>query len=66
MLLSHNNLANYYSLVFSLAQHHKYSITEIEELVPFERDIYVAMLMDHLEKEKQRNEERAYKMKRKT
>ena len=66
MLLSHNNLANYYSLVFSLAQHHKYYITEIEELVPFERDIYVAMLMDHLEKEKQRNEERAAKMKRKT
>jgi hypothetical protein len=66
VLLSHNNLANYYSLVFSLAQHHKYSITEIEELVPFERDIYVAMLMDHLEKEKQRNEERAAKMKRKT
>ena len=66
MLLSHNNLANYYSLVFSLAQHHKYSITEIEELVPFESDIYVAMLMDHLEKEKQRNEERAAKMKRKT
>ena len=66
MLLSHNNLANYYSLVFSLAQHHKYSITEIEELVPFERDIYVAMLMDHPEKEKQRNEERAAKMKRKT
>ncbi len=66
MLLSHNNLANYYSLVFSLAQHHKYSITEVEELVPFERDIYVAMLMDHLEKEKQRNEERAAKMKRKT
>ena len=64
MLLSHNNLANYYSLVFSLAQHHKYSIAEVEELVPFERDIYVAMLMDHLEKEKLRNEERAAKMKR--
>jgi hypothetical protein len=64
ILLSHNNLANYYSLVFSLAQHHKYSITEIENLVPFERDIYVAMLMDHLVKEKARNEERAAKMKR--
>jgi hypothetical protein len=65
-LLSHNSLANYYSLVFSLAQHHKYSITEIENLMPFERDIYVAMLMDFLEKEKQRNEERAATMRRQT
>ena len=64
MLLSHNSLANYYSLVFSLAQHHKYSITEIENLMPFERDIYVAMLMDYLEKEKIKNEERAAQQKR--
>jgi len=33
--------------------------------MPFERDIYVAMLMDFLEKEKQRNEDRAASMKRK-
>jgi len=64
VLLSHNSLANYYSLVFSLAQHHKYSITEIENLMPFERDIYVAMLIDHLEKEKIKNEERAASNKR--
>jgi hypothetical protein len=64
VLLSHNSLANYYSLVFSLAQHHKYSITEIETLMPFERDIYVAMLIDYLEKEKIKNEERAAANKR--
>jgi len=34
--------------------------------MPFERDIYVAMLMDFLEKEKQRNEERAATMRRQT
>lgn len=48
MALSHNTLGNYYSSVFSLAQHHKYSITEIESLMPFERDIYVQMLVDYL------------------
>lgn len=48
MALSHSSLANYYSTVFALAQHHKYSITEIEGLIPFERDIYVQMLMDYL------------------
>ena len=43
--------------MFSLAQHHKYSIDEIERLMPFERDIYVEMLLAHLAKlEEQRNQ----------
>lgn len=33
-----------------MVQHHKYSITEVENLIPFERDIYVEMLMNHLKK----------------
>lgn len=37
-----------------MAQHHKYSIQEIEGLYPFERDIYVDMLKDYLEKEQER------------
>jgi len=41
-------------LNFSLAQHHKWSITEIENMVPYERDIYVDMLRDYLEKEQER------------
>jgi hypothetical protein len=39
-----------------MVQHHKYSIQELEEMYPFERDIYVDMLKDYLEKEKQRLE----------
>jgi hypothetical protein len=39
-----------------LAQHHKYSIAELENLIPFERDIYVDLLTDYLEKQKQRQE----------
>jgi hypothetical protein len=39
-----------------LAQHHKYSITEIESLIPFERDIYVDMLLQYLKEEKERRE----------
>jgi hypothetical protein len=35
-------------------QYHKYSLTEIEEMIPFEREIYVAMLMQYLEEEKQK------------
>jgi hypothetical protein len=39
-----------------LAQHHKYSIAELEDLIPFERDIFVDLLTDHLEKQKQKHE----------
>tara|TARA_B100001113_G_scaffold352833_1_gene355273 strand:+ start:471 stop:683 length:213 start_codon:yes stop_codon:yes gene_type:complete len=59
VLLSHNTLANYYSTVFALVQHHKYSISEIENLIPYERDIYVSMLQEYLQREKERQEQRA-------
>ncbi len=55
MALSHNTLKGYYKMVFSLAQHHKYSISEIENLIPFERDVYVNLLLQYLEEaEKQK------------
>jgi len=37
-------------------QYHKYSLTEIDDMVPFEREIYVAMLLEYLEEEKKRIE----------
>jgi hypothetical protein len=37
-------------------QYHKYSLGEIENMIPFEREIYVAMLIQYLEEEKQRLE----------
>lgn len=37
-------------------QYHKYSLTEIENMIPFERDIYVAMLVEFLKEETQRLE----------
>jgi hypothetical protein len=52
MALSHNTLANYYILNFSLMHHHKYNLAEIEGMIPWERELYINMLIDHLEKEK--------------
>jgi len=46
------DLENYYQLNFSLIQYHKYSLTEIENLIPWERDVYVTLLKNHLEEEK--------------
>ena len=41
-----------------MAQHHHYSIGEIENMVPFERDIYVDLLKNYLEQETERQQER--------
>ena len=46
------DLENYFKINFALLQFHKYSLTEIEKLIPWERDIYIAMLQQHLEDEK--------------
>ena len=43
------DLENYFKLNFALMQYHKYSLTEIENMIPWERDIYVSLLKDHLE-----------------
>lgn len=32
-----------------MAQHHKWSITELEDLYPYERAIYVELLKKHIE-----------------
>tara|TARA_R110000765_G_scaffold205795_1_gene310539 strand:+ start:157 stop:288 length:132 start_codon:yes stop_codon:yes gene_type:complete len=32
-------------------QHHNYSLSEIENMVPWERDIYVALLREYIEEE---------------
>jgi hypothetical protein len=51
------DIENYYQLNFALLQYHKYSLTEIENLIPWERDIYVMMLKNHLEEEKLKQEQ---------
>ena len=47
----HMDLESYYKLNFALVQYHKYSLTELENMMPWERDIYVSLLKNHLEEE---------------
>jgi len=50
----HDSLANMYQLNFALIQHHKYSLTELDNMIPFEREIYVTLLKNHLDEEEER------------
>ena len=37
-------------------QHHKYSLTELDNMLPWEREIYIRMLIDHLKEENEKME----------
>ena len=52
--MSHITLESYFKLNFALMQHHKYSLTEIENMMPWERDIYVALLNQYIEEENEK------------
>ena len=43
---------------FALMQYHKYNLVDIENMIPFEREIYISLLVKHLEEEKQKYENR--------
>jgi len=49
--MAHEDLVSYYKLNFALMQHHKYSLTELENMIPWEREIYVSLLQQYIEEE---------------
>ena len=56
--MAHTNLESYYKVHFALMQHHKYSITEIENMMPWERDVYVTLLKQYIEEENLKAQQR--------
>jgi hypothetical protein len=48
-MMGYIDLENYYKINFTLMQFHKYSLFEIENLIPFEREIYLSLLKQHIE-----------------
>ncbi len=53
-MVSHDSVENYYRTNFSLKTHHHYNIDELESMIVWEREAYVIMLIDYLEKENER------------
>jgi len=37
-----------------MAQHHNYSLTELDNMLPWERQIYVSLLKEHIKEENER------------
>ena len=40
---------------FSLIQHHKWSLTELDNMIPWERDIYINMLIQFIEEQEKKD-----------
>ena len=55
--MGHDSLLNYYKTNFALMQHHKYNLGDLEDMIPFERDIYIMLLSQHIEEENERTQQ---------
>lgn len=49
-MANYDTLANHYQTIFILMQDHKWSWGDIQNMVPFERDIYVILLKQWIDK----------------
>ena len=48
---------------FAMMQHHRYSSSELESMIPWEREVYVELLLKHIKDENKRIKEEQNKMK---
>ena len=55
--MAHESLESYYKVNFALMQHHKYSLTELENMIPWEREIYLSLLSQFIEEENLRQQQ---------
>jgi hypothetical protein len=53
-MMSHEDLESFYRINFALMQYHKYSLTEIENMIPWEREIYLTLLEQHIKEEEEK------------
>ena len=49
-MMYHDSLENYMENNFSLMQHHNWSLSDIEDMIPWEKQTYIKMLQNYIEK----------------
>ena len=50
IMMGSNSLLPYYAINSSLMLHYKYSLEELENMLPWEREIYIMFIEDHIKK----------------
>ena len=61
--MGHDKLGNVYETNFALMQHHHWSLSELDNMMPWERYIYVDLLQEFLKDEEQKAKDRENEMK---
>ena len=49
-MMYHDSLENYMQNNFTLLQHHNWSLSDIEDMIPWEKQTYIKMLQNYIEK----------------
>lgn len=53
-MMGYDSLINYFKTNFALIQHHKYSLSDIEGMLPWERLVYIDLLKQLIKEEEDR------------
>lgn len=54
LIFRYETLNNHFQTNFAMMQHHKYSLEELNNMIPWERSVYVTMLMQYIEQENEK------------
>ena len=49
MSMMHNSIISYYEKLFAFKQYHQWSVTEIENLMPWELEVMTALISNYLD-----------------
>jgi len=55
--MAHTSLESYYRTTFQLMQHHKWSLTEINDMIPWEKEVYITLLSQYIEEQNLKNQQ---------
>lgn len=58
-MLGYDTLMNHFKTNFSLMQHHKYSLSDLEHMMPWEKFVYVDLLKQYIKEERERQRDQA-------
>ena len=54
LALSHDSAVNHYQTNFALKTHHGYSLSELDNMIPFEREIMCSLLQEHIKEQNEK------------
>lgn len=54
-MMGYDTLENYFRTTFAMMHHHKYNLTELENMIPWEKTVYLDLLKAHIKQQNEAN-----------